>query len=185
EHFVVAHRLHRLSRIEAPLPARPRERRSGVVESAEQLAEAHENLVAPHVVGEAQVEPPAVDRDELDAAGHVALDEHEHLATVFVEAERTRRTVKSGALEVLQEVDDRRRPLATAAPNGVTDAHPDARRPSVGHVAWGHEVDLRVGHRRFLAEPPRGNGGISAWVSPGPRRATPRVARARPSARRA
>lgn len=66
---------------------------------------------------------------------------------MIVEAECTRRAVESLALDVLQQIEDGRRPCGAGAPDRVTDANPDAPRVAVCEAARRDEVDLRLGHR--------------------------------------
>ena len=107
----------------------------------------NQHLVAPDEVREPKVEPAAFVGNELHAARDFALDEGQHLTALVVEAERTRCAVESLALDVLQQVNDGGRPCVAGAMDRVTDAHPDAGRLPVGHVARRYEVDLCLGHR--------------------------------------
>jgi hypothetical protein len=134
-------------------------------------------LVAPDEVREPKVEPAAFVRDELHAARDVALDEGEHLTALIVETERTRRAVESLVLDVLQEIDNGRRPRVASAPNRVTSANPDSRRFAVGHVPRWHEVgELPLGHCLVIDEARRPRQRIwrqtIAWLADGLRHST-------------
>jgi hypothetical protein len=66
---------------------------------------------------------------------------------LIVEAERTRRAVEPLALDVLQQIDDGRRPRVAGAPDRATKADPESRRLAIGHVPRRDEVgDLPLGH---------------------------------------
>ena len=121
-----------------------------------------QHLVAPDEVRDPKVEPAAFVRDKLRPARDLALDEGDYLTALVVEAARPRSAVEPLALDVLQQIDDGRRPRVAGTTNCVTDANPDAGRVAVGHAARRDQVDLLLGHRvrgpdsliaGFLAEP--------------------------------
>jgi len=110
-----------------------------------------QHLVAPDEVRDPKVEPAAFVRDERRPARDLALDEGEYLTALVVEAARPRSAVEPLALDVLQQIDDGRRPRVAGAPDRATKADPDSRRFAVGHVPRRDEVgDLPLGHRPVL-----------------------------------
>jgi len=101
---------------------------------------------------------------------------------LIVEAERTRRAVETMALDVLQEIEDGRRPGVAGTSDGVTDTNPDPRRQAVGEAARRDQGDLRLGRRwarspvvdrRFLVE--RGDDDLTICCRQGADQGRPHV----------
>ena len=105
----MADRLYRLPRLETPLTAGPREGRSGIVIRADQRSEMYERIITPDELGETTVEAATLIRNEAVASTDLSLDVGQDLPPLVVKAQRTRRTNKSLAFKVPQQVKNRRR----------------------------------------------------------------------------
>ena len=96
-------------RLETPLTAGPREGRSGIVIRADQRSEMYERIITPDELGETTVEAAALIQNEAVASADLSLDVGQDLPPLVVKAQRTRRTNKSLAFKVPQQVKNRRR----------------------------------------------------------------------------
>lgn len=134
-----------MARLERPLTASPGERRRGVVIRADERAEARQGAVAPDIAGKTTVEAAPLGRNEAVASPNFSLDVGQNLAPLVVKAKRTLCASKSFAVNVLQQIEDSRRPRVTSAPDRRTDSNDGRMRAAVEGNLWLEHVSVRFG----------------------------------------
>ena len=70
---------------------------------------------------------------------------------VVVKAKRTRRASKSFTVNVLQQIEDSRRPWMTSAPDRHTDSHDGRMRAAIEGNLWLKHVSLWPWRKRIMA----------------------------------
>jgi hypothetical protein len=99
-------------------------------------ADGNEHVVTPDIVWETSVEAATLVGDEAGTSADLSFDVGQNLSPLVVKAQRTRRPSKSCTLNVLQQIEDGRRPSATVAPDCLADSNDCRVRTAVEGNLW-------------------------------------------------
>jgi hypothetical protein len=127
---------------QAPLAASPWKSRRGIMIRTHERAEMDKHIVTPDIVRETTIEAATFVGDETSTLPDLSLDVGQDFSPLIVKAQCTWRAGKSFTLNVLQQIEDNRRPGASTAPNRLTDSNDRRIGPTPkGYLRLTHTFD--------------------------------------------